>query len=96
MPWNVKIKKKAVKVLQKLPVSVQEQFKSLAMEMRVTGPVQESWPNYGKIRGVSDCHHCHIKKGKPTYVVVWKVIEKNSLEVIYIGTHEKAKYQRLC
>lgn len=94
--WNVKIKKKVAKNLNKLPVVVQEQFKALAIELRVMGPVQDQWPNYGKIKGTLNCHHCHIKKGKPTYVVVWKVTDKKTLEVVYIGTHEKANYQRLC
>ncbi|ALC16317.1 hypothetical protein DSOUD_1538 [Desulfuromonas soudanensis] len=50
------------------------------------------WPNYSKLS--ADLHHCHLKKGKPTYVAVWRE-ERNEIklvEVIYAGTHEKAPY----
>ena len=94
--WDVRIKKRAVKNLLKIPISIQEQFKALAIELRTIGPIQNGWPNFGKIYGQKDCYHCHIKKGKPTYVVVWKVIDTKRLEVVYIGTHEKADYARLC
>lgn len=94
--WEVTIRKKAIKNLKKLPVALQERFKALALEIRILGPVQQGWPNYGKIQGTEDCHHCHIKKGQPTYVVVWKVVGDKQVEVTYIGTHEKANYQRLC
>lgn len=82
--------------MTKLPIEIQERFKALAIELKVMGPVQNRWPNYGKIRGTKDCHHCHLKKGKPTYVAVWKVTGENTVEVTYVGTHEKADYQRLC
>lgn len=34
----------------------------------------------------------HIKKGRPTYVVVWEEVEGEIqlVEVTYAGTHEKA------
>jgi mRNA-degrading endonuclease RelE of RelBE toxin-antitoxin system len=94
--WNVKIHRKAAKNINKLPADIQERFKALAIELKVIGPVQPHWPNYGKIRGAKDCHHCHLKKGKPTYVAVWKVTDDNTLEVTYVGTHENADYARLC
>lgn len=96
MAWKIRINNRAVKNLRKLPLSIQERFKALALELRITGPVQDQWPNYGKIRGVDDCHHCHIKKGKPTYVVVWKITGDHTLEVTYVGTHENADYKKLC
>ncbi len=39
-------------------------------------------------------HHCHLKKGHPTYVAVWEVTDTDVclVEVIYVGTHEKALY----
>lgn len=39
-------------------------------------------------------HHCHLKKGHPTYVVIWQVTDKTIklVEVTYVGTHEKAPY----
>jgi len=48
--------------------------------------------NYSKL--ATNLHHCHLKKGNPTYVAVWRE-EQNDIrlvEVIYAGTHEKAPY----
>jgi hypothetical protein len=39
-------------------------------------------------------HLCHLKKGQPTYVAIWQVVDKqiHLVEVSYVGTHEKAPY----
>jgi hypothetical protein len=44
--------------------------------------------------GEKDTFHCHLNKGRPTYVVVWKVLDKDQkiMEVLYVGTHENAPY----
>lgn len=79
-------------MITKLPQRVQKSLYSLVLDIEADGPVQGKWENYGKL---SACrHHCHIKKGKPTYVAVWEVTDKNIklVEVIYVGTHEKAPY----
>jgi mRNA-degrading endonuclease RelE of RelBE toxin-antitoxin system len=96
MMWEVRLNKRAVKNYPKLPVNIQERFKALALELRALGPVQPHWPRYGKIRGQDNCYHCHLKEGRPTYVAVWKITGNRRLEVTYLGTHERADYQRLC
>jgi hypothetical protein len=37
---------------------------------------------------------CHLKRGRPTYVAMWRELkaEERTIEVIYAGTHEKAPY----
>ena len=43
-----------------------------------------------EINGKMDCYHCHLKRGDPTYVAVWKVAEseiKVIVEIKYAGTH---------
>lgn len=90
--WTVAIPGKTKKQIEKLPVSVQESLKFLLREIRLSGPVRGNWPNYSRLgKGM---HHCHIKKGKPTYVAVWREIagEVRLVEVTYAGTHEKAPY----
>ncbi len=79
-----------------MPGSIDEIFQLLLAEMKLSGPVQADWPNYGKLR--EDCHHCHLRRGRPTYVAVWRVLSKKDrvIEVIYVGSHEKAHYGRLC
>ncbi len=61
------------------------------MEIRITGPARGNWQNYGKLTG--NQHHCHLKKGMPTYVAVWsEEKEAITVEVTYADTHEKAPY----
>ena len=96
MNWQVRVHKRAVKNLQKLPENIQERFKALALELRTSGPVQRHWPHYSKIQGTENCHHCHLKQGRPTYVAVWKTTGERSIEVTYVGPHEGADYPRLC
>lgn len=87
--WNVEVKKKAIK--KKLPKKVIELLVLLIKEMELNGPVRGNWPNYSKLS--KSTHHCHLKKGNPTYVACWSV-DKNKvyIEVYYVGTHEKAPY----
>jgi len=92
MNWTVNIGKKASKMISKLPNGVQQSLFALLLDIERNGPVRGDWANYGKLSSVR--HHCHIKKGKPTYVAVWEVADKQVrfVEVIYVGTHEKASY----
>ena len=92
MAWTIRIKKKIVKQIQRLPVRVKKSLFTLLSEIELSGPVRGNWPNYGSL-GTSR-HHCHIKKGNPCYVAVWEVTDKEIklVEVTYVGTHEKAPY----
>jgi len=96
MVWRVLITVNVRKSLKKLSQGIDETFQLLLAEMRLSGPVQADWPNYGKLR--KDCHHCHLQRGRPTYVAVWRVLSKKEkvIEVTYVGSHEKAHYGRLC
>ena len=92
MPWTVDLAKKVAKQWEKLPNSVKDAVALLVAEMRTAGPVRGNWSNYSKLPGSR--HHCHLKKGKPSYVAVWRE-EPGAIkliEVIYVGTHEKAPY----
>jgi len=92
MAWIVTLSRKADKQKHKLPANVQAVLVFLVHEISRGGPVRGDWANYGKLG--PKLHHCHIKKGKPTYVAVWEVIgeEIRLVEVTYVGTHEKAPY----
>ena len=52
------------------------------------GPISAHYPETVII------YHCHLKKGRPTYVAVREVLDKEIklIEVIYAGTYEKAPY----
>jgi mRNA-degrading endonuclease RelE of RelBE toxin-antitoxin system len=91
MTWNVRITKKAEKQAAKLPKRILETLYVLMASIREFGPVRGDWPSYSKLPG--NKHHCHLKKGKPTYVAVWtETKETITVEIIYAGTHEKAPY----
>lgn len=92
MNWQVTIHAKAQKSIPKLPGRVQKVLAFLLREIELDGPTRGNWPNYGKLG--KDKHHCHLKKGQPTYVAVWQVVDKEIrlVEVTYAGTHEKAPY----
>ncbi len=96
--WNVKFTSKAKRQVKNLPREIRERLFALVLEIRKLGPTRATWHNYGRIKGHRDCHHCHLKKGKPTYVAVWKVMDKenNPVEVRYVGTHENADYGKIC
>jgi hypothetical protein len=92
--WNVQFTKKSAKLLLELPEAIQNQMDFLRREIEVTGPMQPGWKNFGKLKGSPNLYHCHLKSGRPTYVVCWAVADKNIrlIEVYYVGTHEKAPY----
>ena len=92
MNWTVSISKRAAKRIAKLPQQVRKLLFILLAEIELKGPVRGNWPNYSKLD--TKRHHCHLKKGQPTYVAVWQVEnnETKLVEVIYAGTHEKAPY----
>ena len=92
MTWTVVLSRKADKQKEKLPDPVRGALLFLLHEIMRSGPVRGDWPNYGKLG--TKTHQCHVKKGKPTYVAVWQEIggKVRLVEVIYVGTHEKAPY----
>ncbi|MDR2850803.1 MAG: cytotoxic translational repressor of toxin-antitoxin stability system, partial [Desulfovibrio sp.] len=60
--WTVKVHRKVAKKSKTLPIPV-------IFDLKIGGIVAQNWPNYGKLGG--NKHHCHLKKGKTTYVAVW-------------------------
>ena len=96
MNWKVRIQTKVGKKIKKLPISVQSSVLLLMRDLEQNGPATGGgWKNYGKFKGVvGDKRHCHLSKGRPTYVCCWEIIDKEIklMEVYYVGTHEKAPY----
>ena len=91
MKWTVKLHRAVQKKLPKLPGKVLDTLERLLADIELSGPVRGNWSNYSKL--ADGRHHCHLKKGKPTYVAVWSEDKGTvTVEVIYVGTHEKAPY----
>ena len=93
--WTIipakKVEDNAVKLTERVLLKLRLLFADLTSE----GPAAFGWPNYGKLLGKdSDERHCHLQKGRPTYVCCWRVKDKKRkiIEVYYVGTHEKAPY----
>ncbi len=95
--WSVIFSRKAEKQKAKLPADIAGALYLLQKDLEQRGPIVAGWPNYGKIAGSKSGHyHCHLNKGRPTYVVVWQVLDKvvRVLEIQFAGTHEKVDYSR--
>ena len=93
MKWTVTENKRLNKLVRKLPENVQNLLIALKKDMEANGPIRGDWPNFSALSG--NRYHCHLKKGRPTYVAIWEVINKEIklIEVTYAGTHEKAPYR---
>ena len=92
MSWTVEFTGRSKKQADKLPANIREVLFQLTQEIEFSGPVRGNWPNYSKLSSTE--HHCHLKKGKPTYVAVWREVQGKVklVEVVYAGSHEKAPY----
>ena len=92
--WVVTFSKKAAKQAEKLSVPVLSVLRLLVESLGQGPSGAHDWPNYGKLHGKrgEDKRHCHLLKGRPTYVCCWEVVDTHSIEVYYVGTHENAPY----
>ena len=96
--WRVDYSTSAKKQKKKLPLAVMKQLAALSWDLEHHGPVQPKWSHYSPLKKSknvpSGSHHCHIKSGRPTYVVCWLVQDKKIqiIEIYYVGTHENAPY----
>jgi len=92
MTWTVEIARQSIKQVVKLPTRAKEALTELIRDMELNGPIRGDWPNFSALS--HNRYHCHLKKGRPTYVAIWEVKNKEIrlIEVIYAGTHEKARY----
>lgn len=92
MAWSVRVSKRVVKQINTLPERIRTLLQALVKDIQISGPVRGNWPNYSALE--KNRHHCHLKKGRPCYVAIWEVTDKDIrlVEVKYVGTHEKAPY----
>ena len=92
MTWTVTLSARVAKGCKTLPIAAKKSLALLLADIEDSGPIRGDWPNYSKLG--QGQHHCHIKKGRPTYVAVGeeKIGKVKLVEVTYVGTHEKAPY----
>ena len=68
MLCTVTVSKRAQKLIRRLPQVVQDAVIALSRDIENQGPVLGNWPHYSPL--ARHRHHCHLKKGRPTYVPV--------------------------
>jgi len=93
--WTVKFSSKASRQKAKLSRNIDDILAALVTALALKGPAQPRWKNYSKLSGKKgEYHHCHLNAGRPTYVVVWQVFDRQVrvMEVRFVGTHEKVNY----
>lgn len=101
MAWTVVESRKIRRTVEKLPSATREAYELLLSDLKQDGPEQRSWPHYGPLAGTRKNepprHHCHLNKGRPRYVVIWRVNDftMEILEVRYVGPHEGADYKNI-
>lgn len=86
--YEIKVKKKIRRQIEKLPSDIIATFHRLVADLMSDGPVQVSWPNYSKLS--PNTFHCHLSYH---YVACWR-FEKGTItiEVYYVGSRENAPY----
>lgn len=96
MRWKTGLTTKAGKQAELLPEDAFSALQVLLTDLQNKGPNPgPHWPHYSKLQGKKniDRRHCHILKGRPTYVCCWEVYQlEKIIKVYYVGTHEKAPY----
>lgn len=86
--YQVKIKKKVDRRLQKLPERVKKVLYLLMNDLREEGPVQAGWQNFSSLG--KNRYHCHLTYH---YVACWTCRKDEILiEVYYVGSRENAPY----
>jgi len=88
MQYEVRIKKKALRNLKKLPINVQKLLFLLIEDLKADGPIQKSWHNFSPLG--KETYHCHLNY---RYVACWTYRQGEIvIEVCYVGSREKAPY----
>jgi len=88
MQYDVKMTRKAIKGVEKLPRRNREILVRLLCDLRDFGPVQPKYSHFSKLE--NNCFHCHIGF---RWVACWKQnTDDNQVEVYYVGSRESAPY----
>ena len=86
--FNVIVKRKVDRSVQKLPLNVKELYRRLLIDLRENGPVQPQWPNFSKLS--NENYHCHL--GYHHVACWWNENGTITIEVYYVGSREGAPY----
>ena len=86
--YEIVIKRKTLRSVQKLPEQIQKKLANLVEDLRDKGPIRGEWPNFSKLE--SDRYHCHLSY---RWVACWYCEQDSmTIEVYYAGSRENAPY----
>jgi len=86
--YEVLVPKKVVKSIQRMPEPIQDKMLELIQDLKDFGPLQPSWPNYGRLSSAK--YHCHLSY---KWVACWYHHKRTlRIEVYYAGSREDAPY----
>jgi hypothetical protein len=88
--WQVELKRKLGKRINKLPKNIQEKTAALVNDLKANGVFPgKKWNNYSPLEGKK--HHCHLTY---SYVACWEEVDDKLrlIEVYYVGSREDAPY----
>ena len=97
--WAVTMSTSADRMANRMPKNIQILLATLIADIEMDGPIQKGWSHFSPLsktkRVPENAYHCHLKSGRPTYVVCWQANKARKIvEVFYVGTHEGAPYQK--
>jgi len=88
MKYQVKIKRKILRSVEKMPKPEQIKLALLIDDLANTGPTQSHWPNFSKLSATE--YHCHLSR---KWVACWRHDKGTiEIEVYYAGSREDAPY----
>ena len=78
--WHVSLSTKADKQAKRMKKDVLDRLTKLLKSIEIKGPIQKEWPHFSSLEKSKlvpkDSYHCHIKRGRPTYVACWQEVDK--------------------
>ncbi len=71
MKWEVDLGNGVEKKVAKLPQTIRDILSDLITDLETKGPIQPEWPNFSPLNKGKKiaAYHCHLKKGKPTFLL---------------------------
>ncbi len=93
MLWRVYVKKRTLRLVERMPSRAQEAFGRLRTVLEQVGPTgPHAWRNYGKLKGEINTFHCHLTPDHQ-WVACWRSEhEILTIEIFYAGSHQNAPY----
>jgi mRNA-degrading endonuclease RelE of RelBE toxin-antitoxin system len=80
--------KRVQKKAERLPEPIRKRLVALVEQLRERGPLQPTWPNYGRLG--PDRYHCHLSY---SWVACWYYKKGTiQIEVYYVGSRQNAPY----